>query len=412
MKWVRGFLYLVVSCLFLEVVKTIIARQQSNYSYFIGTIVICLQFLCVAGFFLFLLFSILFKRSQGKKKWIIPITTTISTFILLELCFACLLLHPQHIPFFLKWSFTYYYDYYNCPLPQYEEAAATYNPQLFYTLKPGARFRYFNKEFDNAYEINSKGVRDDEQSLQSPEIICLGDSYTMGWGVEQQETFAQQLQQLSGRKTLNAGVSSYGTAREMIQLRQLDTSALKYLIIQYCSNDISENQTYIANHYTLPVSDRTFYDSITFQQRVLKKYFPGKYSLLISQAFVKKKINGIIPVFPLVFERENPFTEEEQHAEAFIKVLYNSPQINFSKVKVIVTVLDSYNHLNNSFLERVRKLAAQFPYKDHFAGNLQVLDMAGTLLKDDFYELDLHIRASGHKKVASKLWRLISERQH
>ncbi|AXY75434.1 hypothetical protein D3H65_16235 [Paraflavitalea soli] len=408
MKWVRVFLYLIVGCLFLEVLKTIIVRQHYISSYFWATILICLQFLCIIMFFLFLLFSILFRKYQGRKRWIMPLAVTLGLLVLMELCTAYLLRNPRHIPSFLKWSFAYYYDYYNCPLPQFEPKAAAYSTELFYTLKPGAHFRYFNCEFSNAYSINSKGVRDDENSLQSPGIICLGDSYAMGWGVGQQETFAQQLEQLSGMKTLNGGVSSYGTAREMAQLGQLDTSALKYLVIQYCSNDIGENQAYIGNHYVLPVSGKAYYDSVVAGQQIQRHYFPGKYSLLISQSLVKKKINGIAPVFPLLFERESPFGDEVQHAAAFVDILYNTSRINFSKTKVIVTVLDSYDRLNNHFLEQVTRLASQAPYKDRFAGNLLVLNMAGILQPDDYYELDLHIRASGHKKVADGLWQMIS----
>ena len=408
MKWLRGFLYLIIFCLFLEVLKTIISKQQYISSYFIATICICLQFLFVTGFLLFLGFSVLFKRYPYKKKQLLSFSATLGTFFLLELYCSWMLSHPQHIPSFMTWSFKYYYDYYNCPLIQYEEDASAYNPRLFYTLKPGARFRYFNEEFDNAYSINSKGMRDDERSLFSPKIICLGDSYAMGWGVEKQETFAKQLEQLSGMKTLNAAVSSYGTAREMIQLKHVDTSALKYLIIQYCYNDIHENLTYNDHQYVLPVSSRSCYDSIVARQKIQKKYFPGKYGLLIGQIFLKKKLNDITPIFPLLVERETPFTDEERHAEAFVKILYNSLQINFSKVKVIVMVLDSYDHLNNNFLEEVRRMASQPPYKDHFAGNLLTLNMSGSLQTDDFYRLDLHMRSSGHKKVAQKIWQMIN----
>ena len=52
----------------------------------------------------------------------------------------------------------------------------------------------------------------------------LGDSHAMGWGVEQEEALPQVLARKSGRKVLNAAVSSYGTVREMLMLDRLDTS--------------------------------------------------------------------------------------------------------------------------------------------------------------------------------------------
>jgi hypothetical protein len=45
-----------------------------------------------------------------------------------------------------------------------------HDPELGYTLKPGA-FTYSGREFSNRYEINSLGVRDDETSLEAPEIV-------------------------------------------------------------------------------------------------------------------------------------------------------------------------------------------------------------------------------------------------
>lgn len=37
------------------------------------------------------------------------------------------------------------------------------------------------------------GLRDSNAALNQPEIICIGDSHTMGWGVEQEETFPKLL---------------------------------------------------------------------------------------------------------------------------------------------------------------------------------------------------------------------------
>ena len=74
-------------------------------------------------------------------------------------------------------------------------------------------------------------MRDDEESLKAPEVIVLGDSVAMGWGIEQNETMAQQIEAMAGLKVLNAGISSYGTVREMKLLNRLDLSRVKYLVI-------------------------------------------------------------------------------------------------------------------------------------------------------------------------------------
>ncbi len=67
------------------------------------------------------------------------------------------------------------------------------------------------------YRINSFGVRDDdESSLHNPKLVFLGDSFTMGWGVDQEQTYAFLTGKKLGVRTLNAGISSYGTFREMV----------------------------------------------------------------------------------------------------------------------------------------------------------------------------------------------------
>lgn len=73
-------------------------------------------------------------------------------------------------------------------------------------------------------------------------IAVIGDSHAMGWGANDEETFAAQLQALSGRPVYNLGVASYGTARELIRLQKSGVlGKVDTVILQYCNNDKSEN---------------------------------------------------------------------------------------------------------------------------------------------------------------------------
>ena len=83
--------------------------------------------------------------------------------------------------------------------------------------------------------MNRLGLRDDEASLRAPAVVVLGDSYAMGWGVAQDETIAEVIERETGLRALNAGIASYGTVREMRLLDRIDTSRLRYLVIQYCN---------------------------------------------------------------------------------------------------------------------------------------------------------------------------------
>ena len=102
---------------------------------------------------------------------------------------------------------------------------ARYDKGLFYTLNPGVcKFDSdaFKSTFSVEVKVNSQGTRDEEDRLKAPEIICIGDSHIMGWGVKQEESCPKLIERYTGKKTLNAGVSSYGTARELMLLSKLD----------------------------------------------------------------------------------------------------------------------------------------------------------------------------------------------
>lgn len=87
----------------------------------------------------------------------------------------------------------------------------TYLP---WELKPGAVDRQVDPygEFDCEFRINSLGLRDEEISPRKPvgvtRILMLGDSMTVGWGVEQSECFAGRLDGL-----LNAGGDTTTSSR-------------------------------------------------------------------------------------------------------------------------------------------------------------------------------------------------------
>ena len=67
----------------------------------------------------------------------------------------------------------------------------------------------------------------------------------MGWGVEQQETFAQIIEARTGLTVLNATVSSYGTAREIMSLKRLNSERMRFLVIQYSNNDSVGKQGFL-----------------------------------------------------------------------------------------------------------------------------------------------------------------------
>jgi hypothetical protein len=162
------------------------------------------------------------------------------------------------------------------PLVQFDAACARWDPEVTYTLRPpGCTVR--DREFTVRYDVNTQGLRDDDRSLVAPAVIVLGDSYAMGWGVARDETFAARLEARLRVRVLNAGVSSYGTARALRLLARLDRRGLAALVLQWSWNDDSENRAWVEHDGALPITSREEYEGLVAAHARAIRYWPGKY---------------------------------------------------------------------------------------------------------------------------------------
>src|SRR5205807_1051946 len=124
--------------------------------------------------------------------------------------------------------------------------------QRGYALRPGLR-GWYRKEGEAFVQINSDGLRDREHSKRKPantiRIAVLGDSYTEAFQVNFENSFCplleQKLRECSGRniEVINFGVSGYGTAQELITLRnQVWQYSPDIVLLAFTTNnDISDN---------------------------------------------------------------------------------------------------------------------------------------------------------------------------
>src|SRR5262245_15543584 len=266
---------------------------------------------------------------------------------------------------------------------------ARYDARVTYLLRPG-RCRFANVEFDTEINVNSFGLRDDEESLNAPEVIVLCDSHAMGYAVEDQEAFPQELEQLLGRKVLNAGVSSFGTARELMLLRLLDTTAARTIVIQYCDNDLDENQR-LLQQGVLPISSESEYQRLVVQgsANYLNLLGPGL-------SVMRSAIGWIVP-------GKKGGKGDEIQAEAFVDVLARSTTLLQGR-HIVILELTHLSRMNNHFINMVQSRSRDLGL------DLTFVDVSTVLTPQDYLVLDSHMRPPGHKKVAALLARLIGGR--
>lgn len=323
-----------------------------------------------------------------------------------ELLFTFWIKNPLKMPVSCRKLFQTYCTQSETNLIQFNPQSSAYNDSLFYTLKPSARFVFSNLEFCDSFYTNKMGLRDDDSSLLKPDIICLGDSYAMGWGVAQSESLGEQVAIAAHKKVLNAAISSYGTARELKNLYRLDTSNLQYIILQYCRNDYRENREFVQHDYSLSISSKKVYDSLLNDHYWSKFWFPCKRTITIAKFYADKKMNALLFPHRITWADSAAYHLKEA-ARYFTDILFRSA-INFKKIKVLVVDMNEPESMNNDFLDEVNRLQELPGYAAHFNNNLITVPVADLLTGADYFILDPHIRASGHKKIAERLLTYLS----
>lgn len=281
---------------------------------------------------------------------------------------------------------------------QLDDKHARYDPELVYTLQPGA-FMFSNIEFSTQYVVNSLGVRDNQRSLTQPEIVIAGDSCAMGWGVQQQESFPELIEQRTGRTVLNTGIASYGTVRERRLLDRVDLSRAATLIVQYDANDFAENDEFAKHGNQYSASSREVWLDAIAQQRRGERYWPFRmaYDAVV---WIKRGITGW-PRGGFV-----PTSYPAAAAERFINAMVHVSTHDLGEMQVIVFDVDP----NPAFIRALDAARRNEKYPPYIR-NLRVLDLSQTLTPAMHYVLDDHLNTKGHAAIADALMDVM-ERSH
>jgi GDSL-like Lipase/Acylhydrolase family len=183
-----------------------------------------------------------------------------------------------------------------------------YSYPLFYTtdyyrgfaLQPGVEGHY-QREGGSYVRINSDGLRDREHPKAKPtgtvRIAVLGDSFSEAMHLPMEQTFwsllerrLQECNAFPGKnvEVINFGVSGYGTAQELLTLRQRvwDYSPDLVVLAITTYNDIYDNSRALSKTEEVPyfvysngelTYDASFRDSRTYQQRDSKLNRLGRW---------------------------------------------------------------------------------------------------------------------------------------
>jgi hypothetical protein len=336
-----------------------------------------------------------------KKKWVWSgsVTYFALVFFAESIC-TYWLDHPRNIPNSIYPVFKQYYDQFDCKDIQYDAGFSQYNANLFYELKNNNAFVFSNREFSDSFYTNSAGLRDDELSLSHPDVLCVGDSYTLGWGNSQRDSYPALIENRTGLRVLNVSMSSYGTAREVMKLNSVDLSHVRCIYWQYCFNDEEENESFLSHGLSLPVHSIDSFNHLVSLHIWTRKYFPGRHFFTMLKLGIRQLRRGENYVEEF-YKDDTDMLEQQQKAEHFLEVLSKS-RIDFSRTKMVVFDLSPYA-MDKSFIVKLREVLQQQRFYEIFKGNLLVFDASTVLSRNDFYLLDVHIKGTGNEKLVTSL---------
>jgi lysophospholipase L1-like esterase len=138
-------------------------------------------------------------------------------------------------------------------VPQVGPVFTTYVPDLGLWNKSNLKCTRIAPEYRTQVTTNAAGLRGAGTPVSSANghrrILCIGDSFTFGKGVDDSSTYAVQLERILNAHAslpkwdvLNAGVVSFGTANEYHFLRTRGRALQPdVVVLQVCPNDFQDN---------------------------------------------------------------------------------------------------------------------------------------------------------------------------
>ena len=118
-----------------------------------------------------------------------------------------------------------------------EEYHCEYDEELGWANKPSTKLEDFYGK-GRSITINSNGVRgltdfDEQKPEKTFRTICLGDSFTLGYGVDDPDTFPHQLQSLAGdgQEVVNMGQGGYSVGQCHLWLKRLGPKLKPDLVV-------------------------------------------------------------------------------------------------------------------------------------------------------------------------------------
>jgi len=289
-----------------------------------------------------------------------------------------------------------------------------YDETCFWRMAPNQKI-FFRNEREEKVEvtINSKSARGEEFLLEKPKnekrIICLGDSFTYGFGVDDSQTYPVYLEQIANENGNNIQVINFGCNGYTIlhETKFLKNYGLQYkpdyvLIGATIHTDFSDIEELDFNIGYMPVPRYNFIKTVIRKTAIgnilLKQWNAEKIKALVEHRKKDEKNSKS--------KKEYPFSIYTRELDKLVKVANENI---FELVYIIMPhEMKNLDEIKIGPSYRKEGMMTAREYYDYlearYKGKLTVIELISSVDSPDMFLLDWHLNEKGNKKAAEVIY--------
>jgi hypothetical protein len=277
---------------------------------------------------------------------------------------------------------------------------------------PNAKARMVSTEFDAKLSISSAGHRVPEVK-GNPDIIFIGDSFTFGSGLDDEQTFVYRFCEKAKVSCANLGRAGTGTIRQLNILelylkeegwRPREVKLFMFLMTNAFMSGNDFQDILRENEKKLNLTDSPPADSAS-SKNFLERTLSHKKWVLAQSNLARIVYYFFAPILREKFSPE-PFFERKQAAYKIMRDQISrfekiADQYHFDyKIYVLHPMQDITGGSNLDTLKTIRRIA------NEAVPGIKVVETASVLQNDTlsyFYKFDGHLNPRGSAKIADIL---------
>jgi len=215
----------------------------------------------------------------------------------------------------------------------------------------------------------------------------------MGWGVNDDETFSNLLQNFTQRRVYNFSVSSYATEIQIKSfLRHPDIDNIDTVIIQYDFGDLRDNLKFpIDIKLASKIYNEKRKNYLEIQKNALKRNFEFAVRGIISH-YIPNKIKSFLKTYVIKNNKNTITIDDKEHKKNILIILkYYQEYLKDKKIIIFFTSGNGNIEIPSNWIEN----------NEYSTLDIEFIDIK--LSNDNYFIIDYHIYKKSHEVLAYKL---------